>query len=70
MIPKPGYDWTIKLSSAGLVYCHFGLEVIKRLVPGLSDADVEMVFKKIYNTFIKEIDGIDNGLPMFNDEPV
>ncbi|XP_043602054.1 MYG1 exonuclease isoform X2 [Bombus pyrosoma] len=70
VIKKPGYDWTMKLSSAGLIYCHFGHEVIKHLIPQANDSDVEMIFKHIYDTFIKEIDGIDNGVTMFNEEPV
>lgn len=67
---KPGYNWQMKLSSAGLIYCHFGHKVIKQLVPELTDDDVEKVFKKVYNTFIKEIDGIDNGIPMYKEEPL
>lgn len=69
VIKKPGYNWDIKLSSAGLVYCHFGHEIIKHLNPQLNNNDVEVVFKKMYNTFIKEIDGIDNGIPMFKEKP-
>ncbi|XP_031830224.1 MYG1 exonuclease isoform X2 [Nomia melanderi] len=70
VIKKPGYDWKMKLSSAGLIYCHFGHEIIKQLSPNLSDNDVEKIFKRIYDTFIQEIDGIDNGVPMFEGEPV
>lgn len=70
VIKKPGYEWTIKLSSAGLIYCHFGHEIIKLLHPEASDSDVETIFKYIYNTFIQEIDGIDNGIPMFSEEPL
>lgn len=64
VIKKPGYDCTIKLSSAGLVYCHFGHEILRELVPKeISDEDVENIFKRIYNTLIKEVDAIDNGIP-------
>ncbi|XP_053981498.1 MYG1 exonuclease-like isoform X1 [Hylaeus volcanicus] len=69
VIKKPGYDSQIKLSSAGLIYCHFGHEIIKQLAPEASEIDVEKIFKKIYDTFIKEIDGIDNGIPMYDGEP-
>ncbi|XP_071873571.1 MYG1 exonuclease isoform X2 [Bombus fervidus] len=69
VIKKPGYSWTMKLSSAGLIYCHFGHEIIKHLIPEANDSDVELIFKRIYSTFIKEIDGIDNGITMFNEEP-
>lgn len=67
---KPGFDCTLKLSSAGLIYCHFGHRIIKQLVPELNEDDLEKVFKKVYETFIKEIDGIDNGIPMFDGEPL
>lgn len=70
MIKKPGYDTTVKLSSAGLVYCYFGHKIIKHLVPELNEEDLERIFKKVYDTFIIEIDGIDNGVPMFDGEPL
>lgn len=70
VIKKPGYDWKMKLSSAGLIYCHFGHDIIKQLGPNLTDSNVEDVFKRIYDTFIQEIDGIDNGVPMFEGEPM
>lgn len=70
VIKKPGYDSQIKLSSAGLVYCHFGHEIIKQLVPQASDNDIELIFKQVYHTLIKEIDGIDNGIPMYKEEPL
>lgn len=60
----------MKLSSAGLIYCHFGHEIIKHLIPQANDSDVELIFKHIYDTLIKEVDGIDNGVLMFNEEPV
>lgn len=70
VINKPGYDWTIKLSSAGLIYCHFGQEIIKQIVPEIVDEkEIEAIFKKVYDTLIQEIDAIDNGVPMFDGEP-
>ncbi|CAL7942026.1 unnamed protein product [Xylocopa violacea] len=69
VIKKPGYNWQIKLSSAGLIYCHFGHEVIKQMIPQASDSVVEIIFKKIYDTLMKEVDGIDNGVPMYSEEP-
>lgn len=68
---KPGFDSTIKLSSAGLVYCHFGFEIIKNVVPQITNEDViEHIFKKVYKWFVQEIDAIDNGVSMFNGEPL
>lgn len=67
----------VRLSSAGLIYAHFGEEVIQRVIqqqPGGAeplDADcLQNVYKKVYEGFIQEIDGIDNGVPQFPDEPV
>lgn len=71
VLKKPGYTCTMKLSSAGLIYCHFGHRVIKQVVPEIQDDDdVERVFKRVYDMFIKEIDGIDNGTPMYEGEPL
>ncbi|XP_055312555.1 MYG1 protein C27H6.8 [Sitodiplosis mosellana] len=66
---------TVRLSSAGLIYTHFGEEVISRLVKRLkgvelSDECLRSVFEKVYEYFIQEIDGIDNGVPQFAGEPV
>lgn len=44
-----------KLSSAGLVYKHYGLEVVKD----------QVLFDRIYSSFIEHIDGIDNGQEAF-----
>ncbi|XP_076757475.1 MYG1 exonuclease [Xylocopa sonorina] len=69
VIKKPGYDGQVKLSSAGLIYCHFGHEVIKQIIPRASDSDVEIIFKKIYDTFVQEVDAIDNGVVMCSGKP-
>nr|XP_046478794.1 MYG1 protein C27H6.8 isoform X1 [Neodiprion pinetum] len=70
VIKKSGYKSNIKLSSAGLIYCHFGDEIIKILVPEVTDDyDRASIFKKVYETFMQEIDAIDNGVPMFDGEP-
>lgn len=65
----PGKPWTTKLSSAGLVYCHFGKEILKEVVGERSSEEIEAVFGHIYENFIQEIDAIDNGYPMFDGEP-
>lgn len=58
----PGYN--TKLSSAGLVYQHFGREVLGELT---RDAEwpahvAEVVYHKVYKDFLEAIDGIDNGV--------
>lgn len=62
--------WNIKLSSAGLVYIHFGKQVIGciRNKPP-SDPLVDALFHKIYSGFIVEIDAIDNGVTITDDKP-
>ncbi|KAL7014712.1 hypothetical protein ACKWTF_016082 [Chironomus riparius] len=63
----------IRLSSAGLVYVHYGekivTEVLKQFDTTLTDNQLKSVFSKIYSGFIQEIDAIDNGVPQFDGEP-
>jgi uncharacterized UPF0160 family protein len=54
-----------RLSSAGLVYKHFGREVLRKVLPGLSDEDVVTLYDKLYKGFIEHIDGVDNGVEEF-----
>lgn len=63
--------WTTKLSSAGLIYCHFGLKIIKTIIGNENEDEkfLNKLFDKVYENFIQEIDGIDNGIPMFDGEP-
>jgi uncharacterized UPF0160 family protein len=54
----------IKLSSAGLVYHHYGHRILSNILKNAAPQDkkVEVVFKKVYEGFICEIDAIDNGV--------
>lgn len=57
------YPWTIKLSSAGLVYYHFGHQIISRILKlSESQDETKVLFHKIYENFMQEIDAIDNGI--------
>ncbi|EJT50954.1 GAMM1 protein [Trichosporon asahii var. asahii CBS 2479] len=57
-----GFDRT-KLSSAGLVYKHFGKHIIaKQLGVAESDPKVETLWLQLYGELIESIDGIDNGV--------
>lgn len=70
--PELGDKYKIKLSSAGLVYTYYGEDVIKQLVPSdspLAAKDLEVIYKKVYQNFIEEIDAIDNGVPIASEEP-
>jgi uncharacterized UPF0160 family protein len=55
----PGH--TTKLSSAGLVYLHFGKDIITT-VTGLQGQDRDILFEKIYTDFIEAFDANDNGI--------
>ncbi|CAA9963989.1 myg1 protein [Pyrenophora teres f. maculata] len=55
----PGH--TTKLSSAGLVYMHFGKDIITT-VTGLQGADCDLLYEKIYSDFIEAFDANDNGI--------
>lgn len=56
----PGHQ--TKLSSAGLVYMHFGKDIIAS-VTGLSPgADLDILYEKIYTDFIEAFDANDNGV--------
>ncbi|KAG6445534.1 hypothetical protein O3G_MSEX003943 [Manduca sexta] len=70
--PELGDKYKIKLSSAGLVYTFYGEEVIKELAPKdvtLTEENLKIIYRKVYENFIEEIDAIDNGVPMTDDEP-
>ena len=66
----PAKKWTTKLSSAGLVYYHFGHRVIAELTGRASDDRiVQVLFDKVYENFVEEVDGIDNGIDPYPDTP-
>jgi uncharacterized UPF0160 family protein len=60
----------VKLSSAGLVYKHFGREVVRSVLEseeGLAEIAkdeeaVERLWLRVYKTFVKAVDAIDNGI--------
>lgn len=63
---------SIKLSSAGLIYRHFGREVVSTLLRrnsiSLTEKEVETVFLHVYDSFMEAIDGIDNGVNRYVSE--
>ncbi|KAF2636029.1 putative UPF0160 protein C27H6.8 [Massarina eburnea CBS 473.64] len=56
----PGHN--TKLSSAGLVYMHFGKEIIAQVTGLSSSSDVDLLYEKIYTNFIEAFDANDNGV--------
>ncbi|KAJ2927140.1 hypothetical protein H1R20_g9941, partial [Candolleomyces eurysporus] len=64
-----GLGFTTKLSSAGLVYKHFGHEIIaKKLGVPVGDEKVNYVYKLLYRDFIEALDAIDNGISQYPTE--
>uniref|UniRef100_UPI00398E3E7B MYG1 exonuclease n=1 Tax=Pristiophorus japonicus TaxID=55135 RepID=UPI00398E3E7B len=66
---RPESRWVTKLSSAGLVYLHFGRRVLAGAL-GLDGADprVGVLHDKLYENFVEEIDAIDNGISQYEGE--
>lgn len=56
-----------KLSSAGLVYMHFGKAIIAQALGTAEDAEeVAIVWEKIYVDFIEALDAHDNGISAYD----
>jgi len=61
-----GYGFLTKLSSAGLIYKHFGKELIaERFSYNIQDPAVSTLYLKMYKEFIEAIDGVDNGVNQY-----
>lgn len=63
-------DHKTKLSSAGLVYKHFGRDIIKSILGTPSASDVDLLYLKVYKQFIEALDANDNGISKFDSEEV
>lgn len=55
-------DFHTKLSSAGLIYKHFGKEILEEVLKLNNPGDIDMLYVKIYKEFIEAIDANDNGV--------
>jgi uncharacterized UPF0160 family protein len=53
-----------KLSASGLVYRHYGKDVIREYYPSLSEEHLELVYKKLYNSLLEALDAVDTGVEM------
>lgn len=60
---------TTKLSSAGLIYKHFGIDVIQHVASltniDLTKQQLTLVYHKLYDSFMEAIDAIDNGIERY-----
>ncbi|XP_075485504.1 uncharacterized protein LOC142525197 isoform X2 [Primulina tabacum] len=62
-----GHGFSTKLSSAGLIYKHFGKEIIaKELQVDEDHPDVQRLFLAVYKSFMEAIDAIDNGISQYD----
>ena len=61
--------WITKLSSAGLIYAHFGKDVIAQVVDTKDDQLIQRIYEKVYEKFIEEIDAVDNGISTHDGTP-
>ncbi|KAG8629167.1 hypothetical protein KVT40_003032 [Elsinoe batatas] len=56
-----------KLSSAGLVYMHYGKDIIARCTDLPKDhPDVALLYEKLYDDFVEAFDANDNGVSLYD----
>lgn len=56
----------IKLSSAGLVWKHFGMDILAaHMQCANTDERIPILYKKMYDDFVEAIDGNDNGIAQY-----
>eukprot|EP00479_Gromia_sphaerica_P010401 TRINITY_DN4769_c0_g2_i1.p1 TRINITY_DN4769_c0_g2~~TRINITY_DN4769_c0_g2_i1.p1 ORF type:complete len:128 (+),score=25.46 TRINITY_DN4769_c0_g2_i1:189-572(+) len=60
-----GEGYNTKLSSAGLVYKHFGHEVISNICKTTDKQTIDVLYDKLYTGFMEAIDGTDNGVKQY-----
>ncbi|XP_061543871.1 UPF0160 protein MYG1, mitochondrial [Phycodurus eques] len=66
---RPDKPWVTKLSSAGLVYLHFGRQLLAQLTQlKEDDKQLEILYDKLYENFVEEVDGVDNGISQCDGE--
>jgi uncharacterized UPF0160 family protein len=50
------------LSSAGLIYRHFGMEILRNMHPSLAAEDLPFIYHRTYCVLVEGIDAMDNGV--------
>jgi len=63
-----------RLSSAGLIYKHFGRDILREVLKtesgeSASEEFVDICYHSMYKNFIEHIDAIDNGVPIADTPP-
>ncbi|XP_058414111.1 MYG1 exonuclease isoform X2 [Diceros bicornis minor] len=65
---SPGKPWQTKLSSAGLIYLHFGHKLLAQLLDtSEEDSIVGTLYDKMYENFVEEVDAVDNGISQWEE---
>ncbi|KAF4094049.1 hypothetical protein AMELA_G00009030 [Ameiurus melas] len=65
----PEKPWVTRLSSAGLVYLHFGRRILSHLTRlEQSNRQLEILYDKMYENFVEEVDAVDNGISQYDGE--
>ena len=63
--------WLTRLSSAGLVYFHYGYMFLAAAIPalrGAPPADRTYVYEEVYRRFVEGVDAGDNGVPQYAED--
>ena len=67
---RPEKKSVTKLSSAGLVYLHFGHRVLANILGTKPTDDItNTIYDKVYELFVEEVDAIDNGISTTDEKP-
>ncbi|CAJ0577137.1 unnamed protein product, partial [Mesorhabditis spiculigera] len=63
-------DFSTKLSSAGLIYAHYGRAIIAEVLKiDQDDPRVNIFYRRLYETFVEQIDAVDNGIQQYDGVP-
>ncbi|EDK41758.2 hypothetical protein PGUG_05856 [Meyerozyma guilliermondii ATCC 6260] len=60
-------NYKTKLSSAGLIYKHFGKQIIEEVCQSTKE-NTELLYEKVYKEFIEALDANDNGINNYSKE--
>jgi len=59
-----------KLSASGLVYRHYGKDVIRAFYPDITDDYLNLAYTKVYDSLLEALDAIDTGVEPVEDESI
>ncbi|CAN1325021.1 MYG1 exonuclease [Linum perenne] len=63
-----GNGFSTKLSSAGLVYKHYGEQILAKEVQLVPQSDLHMLYLAIYKNFVEAVDAVDNGINQYDSD--